>query len=101
MTKTILLTGISGFIGCHIMDHLLVNTDWNITGIASFRHKGISERITHGQHYQKNKNRVRVYTHDLTAPISNILMAEIGHVDYIINCASQSHVNRSIQEPVA
>lgn len=100
MSKRILLTGSGGFIGSHCLSHILVNTDWDVIGIDSWNHKGISERIAESVHYQNNKERVKIYTHDLTAPISNVLMGNIGKVDYIINFASASHVDRSIIDPV-
>jgi dTDP-glucose 4,6-dehydratase len=100
MKKRVLLTGVGGFIGSHAVAHLLVNTDWDLIGLDSWNHKGISERITESDHYQKNKDRLKIFTHDLNAPLSDILIHKIGHVDYIINFASQSHVDRSITDPV-
>ena len=94
-----LITGIGGFIGSHFLSHFLLNTDWEIIGIDSWRNKGISERITDNEHYQKNKNRVEIFTHDLTAPFSSLLKHRIGNIDYIVNLASESHVDRSITEP--
>jgi len=44
--------------------------------------------------------RTRVIMHDLNAPISAQLMDQIGPVDYILNIASESHVDRSIDYPV-
>lgn len=99
--KTILISGVGGFIGSHCLSHILVNTDWNVVGLDSFNHKGISERITFSEHYQHNKNRVRIYTHNLNSPISPVLRETIGPVDYIINFASASHVDRSITDPVS
>jgi len=98
--RKVLITGIAGFIGHHFMDHFLVNTDWKIIGIESFKHKGIAERITDSEHYQKDPGRVEIFTHDLSVPISSILGSRIGRVDYIINLASESHVERSIINPV-
>ena len=100
MSKKILLTGAGGFIGSHCLSHLLVNTDWDIVGIDSWSHKGISERISESKHYQNNKKRVNIFTHDLNAPISNILSDKIGEINYVINFASASHVDRSISDPV-
>jgi len=100
MPKRVLITGISGFIGAHFVDHFLAKTDWEVIGIDSFRHKGIAERILDSEYYKANKERVTIYTHDLTAPLSDILKNRIGKVDYIINMASQSHVDRSITDPV-
>ena len=100
MSKRILITGSGGFIGSHCLSHVLVNTDWDVIGIDSWSHKGISERISQNEHYLKHKDRVKIYTHDLTAPFSDFLIDTIGHVDYVINFASQSHVDRSITNPV-
>ena len=100
MSKRILLSGCGGFIGSHCLSHVLVNTDWDVVGIDSWNHKGISERIAESKHYQDNRDRVKIYTHDLNSPISNVLERKIGYVDYIINFASDSHVDRSIQNPI-
>lgn len=98
--KRVLLTGAAGFIGSHILEHLLVNTDWEIVCVASWTHKGTPERIVESKHYQENKDRVTIITHDLIAPFTEVTKKKIGHIDYIINCASDSHVDRSIDNPV-
>lgn len=100
MSKRVCLTGVGGFISSHCLSHILVNTDWEVIGLDSFNNKGMAERITESHHYQNNKDRVKIYTHDLNAPISKILTDKIGKVDYIINFASDSHVDRSITDPV-
>jgi dTDP-glucose 4,6-dehydratase len=97
--KRILLTGISGFCGAHFLDHFLVNTDWEIVGIATWRHKGVPERVIDSEHYQNNKDRVQIFTHDLLSPVSKVLRERIGHIDYIVNLASMSHVDTSIEDP--
>jgi len=93
--KRVLITGSAGFVGSHLVDHILANTDWHIIGLDSFKHRGDSLRLV-----GKNPERYDIYTHDLTTPISDRLINKIGHVDYIINMASESHVDRSITEPV-
>ena len=98
--KTALLTGTSGFVGSHLLEHLLVNTDWNIICVESFRQKGVSERITDSEHYQAHKDRVTIVTHDLTTPFSEVFIKKLPTVDYIFNVASESHVSRSIEDPV-
>ncbi|MCK9371029.1 GDP-mannose 4,6-dehydratase [Candidatus Dojkabacteria bacterium] len=100
MSKRILLTGISGFVGSHLMSHLLKNTDYEIVGIASWRHKGMPTRVAEDENYKKDINRVKIITHDLQAPITPDLIERIGKVDVILNLASDSHVDRSITDPV-
>lgn len=101
MTRTVLLTGVGGFIGAHTIAHLMHNTDWNLVGIDSFRHKGKTDRITEMiESHPEWKSRMRIITHDLVAPISSQLQDRIGEVDFVINMASESHVDRSITDPV-
>lgn len=101
MSKRVLLTGISGFAGSHILEHILVNTDWHVVGIASWKHKGTPERI---EEVLKGdplwRGRVEIITHDLESPIPPRTMIRIGRCDYILNVASDSHVDRSIEDPV-
>lgn len=98
--KRVLVTGVAGFLGHHALDHLLHNTDWQIHGIASFRHRGDSARL--GPDHVENRfwDRLKIHHHDLCGPISPRLAEEIGEIDYILNIASESHVERSISDPV-
>lgn len=101
MKKRCLITGFAGSIGVHTMHHIFKNTDWEIVGIDSFQHKGLTERITemlreHSEYWE----RLTVITHDLTKPLGKNLQKRIGKIDYIINLASLSDVEASIQNPV-
>jgi len=96
----VLLTGASGFVGSHVLRHLLANTDDEIVCLVSFRHRGITDRIRYAvAGLDDDYQRVQVITHDLTAPFSAVLNYEIGEIDYILNVASDSHVDRSITHP--
>lgn len=99
MSKRILLTGVGGFIGSHVLEHILVNTDWHIVGIASWKHKGSPDRVIDSVHYQSNKHRVEIITHDLVSPFTTETISRIGYIDYVVNIASESHVDRSISDP--
>lgn len=95
------ISGAGGFVGHHLLEHLLVNTDWDIVCTDSFRHKGKTNRINEVLHsHEFEAPRVQVITHDLTAPFSKQTVNAIGGIDFIFNVASESHVDRSITEPV-
>ena len=99
--KRVLLTGISGSIGIHTFSHIMHNTDWEVVGVASYKHKGWMDRIVEmTTAYPEWKDRLTLITHDLTAPFSELTKRKIGHIDYIINMASLSDVEASIQDPV-
>src|SRR5690606_6910467 len=98
--KNILITGIGGFVGHHAAEHLLKNTDWKIVGIDSWRHKGDSLRLRHLVQEPQFRDRLKIITHDLRSPISQRMIEEIGSVDIVLNIASSSHVDRSIEDPV-
>lgn len=99
MAKKVLLTGASGFFGSHLLRHLLANTDWDITCIVSWKHKGTPERIENAWK-DFDTQRVTIIRHDLEAPFTEHTKKRMGSFDYILNIASNSHVNRSIDDPV-
>jgi dTDP-glucose 4,6-dehydratase len=109
MTR-VCITGMGGSIGCHVFRYILEETDWNIVGLDSFRHRGLQDRISYmiadiasrkpdAKKLIECWKRLTIYTHDLSAPLSNVLKKKIGSVDYIINLASLSDVQDSIENP--
>jgi dTDP-glucose 4,6-dehydratase len=106
MTR-VLVSGAGGFAGHHFLEHALVNTDWDIVATDSFRHKGKTDRIAEVLVNGPNRvskgpwdYHVEVLTHDLTAPFSEQSVERLGQIDYIVAYASESHVDRSISDPV-
>ena len=109
----ILITGAGGFAGHHFLEHILVNTDWDIVCTDSFKHKGKTDRIQEVLMSHDGvpecelptsalwMNRVSVVTHDLTVPFSEQAIDRMGQIDYIVAYASESHVDRSITDPVS
>lgn len=98
MTQRILLTGASGFVGSHVLRHILTTTDWDVVCPVTFRHKGISDRLETALEGQ-DQSRVTIVQTDLSAPVSPVTAHKFGAIDYILNVASESHVDRSIEEP--
>src|ERR1051326_5828432 len=100
MKTRVLISGVSGFIGAHIMEHILIETDWEVIGICSWRHRGTPERIEEVLNGNSEwRSRVTIITHDLESPLTERTMERIGKVNYIVNVASDSHVARSIEDP--
>lgn len=100
MAKKLLLTGVGGSIGIHTLSQICKNTDWDIIGIDSFRHRGWCDRVDHHLNdHPQDAPRIKIIQHDLVAPFSEMEKRKIGYVDYIINMASLSDVEASIIEP--
>jgi dTDP-glucose 4,6-dehydratase len=96
----VLLTGAGGFVGHHTLSHLLKTTDYRFIVTDSFRHRGNSARLRSVfDEVVSAKDRVKVVTHNLTTPIDLVTSREFGDIQIIISMASESHVDRSIEEP--
>lgn len=100
MKRLWIITGSAGFVGCHFVEHLLNKTNDFILGIESFRHAGYSSRVHHliGDRY-------KIVTHDLSTPIDPHLEYKMMNMFsgfkeiYLLNLASLSHVDDSIENP--
>lgn len=96
----IILTGASGFVGAHVLRHLLTETDWAIVCPITFRHKGLPARISSSVCDRPGwADRVDVVHWDLTSPADPFAMEYLRDADVIMNVASESHVDRSIEHP--
>lgn len=103
MSKRVLLTGAGGAIGVHVIAHIMHNTDWDLVALDSFAtdHKGYFDRITRVcRNHPEWPARINVFCHDLNAPFTTREIEKIGKIDYIINLASRSDVQNSIEDPL-
>ena len=100
MTKTILVTGGCGFIGHHFVEHLCINTNWNIIILDKLSYASMGfERLRDTEIFTTYNNRVKVFTVDLILPLSDGLIKEIGDINFIIHMAAETHVDNSIKDP--
>ena len=98
-SKTILITGGAGFIGAHIIEGIMKNTDWDIVVLDRLDISGNLERMRDIDIWEKEKHRVKFLWWDLKSEINDCIKKEIGKVDYIWHLAASSHVDRSISDP--
>jgi dTDP-glucose 4,6-dehydratase len=97
----LLLTGASGFVGSTVLAHVLAETDWHVVCPVSYRHHGDGARIAAVLDARPDaRARVDVFAHDLALPFTRLMAQRIGPVDYVWNIASESHVDRSLTDPV-
>lgn len=99
MSKRILITGICGFAGSHLCEHILKNTDWSIAGIdrLSYASSGF-DRVRDINAY--DDKRVNIFVHNLTLPINKDLKSEIGDLDFVVHLGAETHVDNSITDPI-
>lgn len=98
----VLITGAGGFVGHHAIPYLITNTNWNLVLIDSFKHLGTSARLRESLKSipKEQYSRIKVVSHDLSTPIDKMTAQELGDINVIINYASLSDVDDSIETPV-
>jgi len=100
MTKTVLITGACGFIGHHLVEGVLKETDWEIIILDALTYAGNLNRLTDISNWEKEKHRVKFVWHDLKSPISESTHKMIGELDCIWHLAAESSVDRSLEDSI-
>jgi dTDP-glucose 4,6-dehydratase len=108
--KKVLITGGAGFVGHHLIEHILKNTDWEITTLDRLDTSGNVERLRDIDIWEREKHRVKFFCTDLRAEINlefaqmllelNRETGALRPFDYIVHLAAGSHVDRSILDPL-
>jgi GDP-4-dehydro-6-deoxy-D-mannose reductase len=97
MTRA-LITGISGFVGSHLAEYLLANTDWDIDGLIRWRSPldnlaGVMQLANEGK-------RVRFLYADLRDTLSVFDAVNKSEPDYVFHLAAQSFPGTSFAAPL-
>ena len=100
MTKRVLITGIAGFMGSHLAEHILKNIGWDIVGIdkLTYASRGL-DRLRDNKVLATHHDRVDIITADFSRPITIGVRREIGEIDYIFHLGAETHVDNSIKNP--
>ena len=96
----LLITGGAGFIGHHLIEGILKETDWEIINIDRLDISGSLERLKDMSIWENNKDRVKFIWWDLKSEFNKFVKNDIGEVDYIWHLAASSHVDRIIIDPL-
>ena len=94
----ILISGCAGFVGSHVVEYLLDNTDWEIVCLVRMSRSGNLNRLQSILDGRKDSKRVSIVRHDLLDRLDSI-HRHIGQIDYVIHMAADSHVDDSILRP--
>lgn len=101
MATKVLVTGGAGFIGHHLIEHILKNTDWTITCLDRLDTSGNLNRLDEVINIEPGfRSRFKFVWHDLKAEINSQIAHELGRPNFIFHLAASSHVDRSIQDPL-
>jgi len=97
----VLVTGGAGFIGSHIIEHLLRKTTVEVVSLDRLDTSGSLERLAHiVEDNPEYRKRLSIVFHDLKADLNDRVRAQIGEITHILHLAAGSHVDRSIQFPM-
>lgn len=97
--KRILITGGTGFVGSHMIEHIMKNTNWEVVCMSRLNFAGDMHRIMDADYIKPYLDRIQFVYQDLQFSISPSMSERIGNIDYILHLAANSHVDRSITHP--
>jgi GDPmannose 4,6-dehydratase len=98
MTKRVLITGVTGMVGSHLLDYLIANTDWEIWGMLRWR----SPLDNIAQHLDSinRGERIRLVYADLRDTMSIEHAVKASRPDYVFHLAAQSYPQTSFTAPL-
>lgn len=94
----VLITGITGMVGSHLVDYLIENTDWDIYGFIRW-----NDRLDNLEHHFdriNKKDRLFLINGDLNDLPSVIKVVEQSEADYVFHLAAQSYPKTSFDAPL-
>jgi GDPmannose 4,6-dehydratase len=96
--KRVLITGITGMVGSHLLDYLIENTDWEVWGMLRWR-SPLSNINDHVPAINR-KQRIHLVYADLRDTMSINAAVEQCKPDYVFHLAAQSYPKTSFDSPI-
>ena len=96
-TRKALITGITGMVGSHLLDFLLVNTNWDIHGICRWRSP--LDNISHHSDRINRRERISLHLADITDYMSLEKVFVEHEFDFVFHLAAQSYPHTSFTSP--
>ena len=101
MKKKVLVTGGAGFVGHHVIEALLRETDFDVVSLDRLDTSGTLDRLAHVLELNPEwRTRLSIVWHDLKAPLNELVTKKLGAVTHVLHLAAGSHVDRSIEYPM-
>ena len=96
----VLITGVTGMVGSHLLDYLSINTNWSIYGMARWRSPldNIDSHLNTAN--SGSKSGLKLVYGDLNDPISLDRVLKISRPDYVFHLAAQSFPMTSFSSPL-
>jgi GDPmannose 4,6-dehydratase len=98
MTKNVLITGITGMVGSHLLDYIIKNTNWNVYGLLRWRSP--LDNISGHVNDINNGSRIKLLYGDLRDTISINAAVKESNPDYVFHLAAQSYPKTSFDSPL-
>jgi GDPmannose 4,6-dehydratase len=96
--KNVLITGVCGMVGSHLVDFLLENTDWKIYGFA--RWIDSMDNLEHLSERINKKDRLELIYGDLNDMSSLISAINKSEPDFVFHLGGQSYPQTSFVAPI-
>lgn len=98
MSKTILITGITGQVGSQLADYVLENTDFDVVGMMRWQEP--MDNLYHLTTRINNKDRISLYYADLNDYAAILRMLRDVRPEFISHLAAQSYPKTSFNIPI-
>lgn len=96
--KKVLITGITGMVGSHLLDFLIENTNWDIHGLSRWR-SPLDNIYQHVDRINRGE-RIKLHYGDLRDSMSMDSIVKTIRPDYVFHLAAQSYPKTSFDAPL-